>query len=185
MKNIITFNLVRMGLAKAHGNGIFRSATFRVSFTLLNDEDLRVYHTDLVKSLRDQPWANCGNDQDSSVEGAESLVSAGKITKRPMNKRKATESMKMRQDHLKSISNDFTFTVKCVILAVISTQVCVIVNVCVILTFIGMHFHYRWVCVVFKLFVIVAVIIDLVIISVSVCTIEGYNGTCEGVYRLV
>lgn len=93
MKEIIPFNLVRMGLAKASGNGIFRSAKFGVSFTLLNDEELRVYHNDLVKSLRDQPYGPfVAMTRIVGLEGAELLASAGEVTRRPMNKRKVAES---------------------------------------------------------------------------------------------
>lgn len=93
MKEIIPFNLVRMGLAKAKGNGIFRSAKYGVSFTLLDEGELSDYHTELVKSLKDQPYGPfVAMTSILGVEGAQLLASAGEITRRPMNKRKPVQN---------------------------------------------------------------------------------------------
>lgn len=93
MKEIIPFNLVRMGLAKAKGNGIFKSAKFGVSFTLLNEEELKDYHTELVTLLREQPYGPfVAMTSMLGVEMAQSLSSSGQVTKRPMTKRKTMES---------------------------------------------------------------------------------------------
>lgn len=88
MKEIIPFNLVRMGLAKARGNGIFRSAKHGVSFTLLDRAELNVYHSNLVDSLKSLPYGPwVALTSIVGTEGAERLVSAGQAVKRPLNKR--------------------------------------------------------------------------------------------------
>ena len=55
-KEIIAFNLVRLGLARANGPGIFHSAKFSVSWSLLSQRDLDLFHEDLTQDLRDVPY---------------------------------------------------------------------------------------------------------------------------------
>lgn len=89
MKEIIPFNLVRMGLAKTRGNGIFKAAKYGVSFTLLEREEIIAYHSQLVASLKSLPYGPwIALTSIVGTEAADRLVSAGQAVKRPLNKRR-------------------------------------------------------------------------------------------------
>jgi len=89
-KEIIPFNLVRLGLAHSCGPGIFRSAKYGVSWSLLKDHQLASFHRDLVNDLYDLPYGPF--HAISHLVGlplVQQLARAGEMVERPLLKRTA------------------------------------------------------------------------------------------------
>ncbi|KAI5999940.1 hypothetical protein EDD15DRAFT_2362477 [Pisolithus albus] len=55
-KGIKPFNLVRMGLATAHGINIYTSPKYGMSWRVLTSSEIINYHSHLLRQLRDQPY---------------------------------------------------------------------------------------------------------------------------------
>ena len=87
VKEIIAFNLVRLGLARANGPGIFRSAKFGVSWSLLSQLDLDVFHEDLTQDLRDVPYGPFrALNRLVGLQLAQRISRRGEVIERPLVK---------------------------------------------------------------------------------------------------
>jgi hypothetical protein len=87
-KEIIPFNLVRLGLAHSRGIGIFKSPKFGVSWSLLQPAELLSLNTDLLANFRDLPYGPfkalislVGSDL------AQEIAKTGEVVARPLCKR--------------------------------------------------------------------------------------------------
>lgn len=88
MKEIIPFNLVRMGLATSRGAGIFRSAKFNVSWFLLSSETIHSKYTQMIDTLEDRLYGPFRLvSQVTSLEMAREVSRRGDMVERPIQKR--------------------------------------------------------------------------------------------------
>ena len=91
-KEIIAFNLVRLGLARANGPGIFRSAKFGVSWSLLSQTDLAVFNEHLVQDLRALPYGPfLALTRLLGLQQAQKISRRGEVIERPLVKRPAVD----------------------------------------------------------------------------------------------
>ncbi|KAI6038200.1 hypothetical protein EDC04DRAFT_2896706 [Pisolithus marmoratus] len=55
-KMINPFNLVRLGVAYAHGVSIYNSPKFLAAWSLLSTSEMKMYHSNLIRRLKDLPY---------------------------------------------------------------------------------------------------------------------------------
>jgi hypothetical protein len=94
----MAFNVVRLGLARAHGKSIFTSPKYGSAWSLLDLSEIKAQHTKFVKNLKAEPYGTfdalrdlVGHDQ-ATIMAKTNLLKYPRL-QLPTSKRKFSSSV--------------------------------------------------------------------------------------------